>query len=54
MLWHHKRPDKPIMASLLACYKNPEYRLPNTGFFIINITPHKGDGALLTGAPRLI
>jgi hypothetical protein len=34
--------------------KHPEYRLPNTGFFIINITPHRGDGALLTGAPRLI
>ena len=34
--------------------KHPEYRLPNTGFFIINITPLRWDGALLTGAPRLI
>ena len=54
LFWHQKLPDKSIMATPLVCYKHPEYRLPNTVFFIINITPHRGDGALLTGVPRLI
>ena len=53
MLWNHKRPDKPVMASPLACYKHPEYRLPNTGFFTINIPPHRGMGHQESDAPIL-
>jgi len=49
-----KRVEKDIWQGATTCYKHPEYRLPNTVFFIINITPHRGDGALLTGVPRLI
>jgi hypothetical protein len=33
--------------------KHPEYRLPNTGFFIINITPHWGMGHQESDAPIL-
>jgi hypothetical protein len=47
-------PNPKTKEGALFCYKHPEYRLPNTVFFIINITPHRGDGALLTGVPRLI
>jgi hypothetical protein len=33
--------ENGLWLEVTSCYKNPEYRLPNTGFFIINITPFK-------------
>jgi hypothetical protein len=41
------------MGTPLFCYKHPEYRLLNTGFFIINITPHGGMGHQESDTPIL-
>jgi hypothetical protein len=45
--------EKPIIATPIVYYKHPEYRLPNTVFFIINITPHRGMGHQESDAPIL-
>jgi hypothetical protein len=42
-----------VLLTVTSCYKHPEYRLPNTGFFTINIPPHRGMGHQESDAPIL-
>ena len=53
IVWPKTRAKSAFGSSAVFCYKHPEYRLPNTGFFTINITPHRGMGHQESDAPIL-
>ena len=49
LFWYQKRREKPMMASPLFCYKQPEFKASKTVIFISNNTP-KGSKPGLSGS----